>query len=101
MILSSAVSTCLPSFHSFFFPKAIGTGRKLQYFFKSSDIRDSSRNSLQSSSMYKMISEPRPALSTSSIVNSGLPSQVHFTACAPSLYDLVMISTFLATINAE
>ena len=51
--------------------------------------------------MYKMISEPRSAFSTSSIVNSGLPSQVHFTACAPSLYDLVIISTFFATIKAE
>ena len=35
------------------------------------------------------------------IVNSGLPSQVHFTAFASSLYDLVIISTFFATIKAE
>ena len=54
--------------------------RDRQYLVSKADIRASSKNSLQSSSMYKIMSEPRSAFSTSSIVNSGLPSQVHFTA---------------------
>ena len=101
MMLSSAVSTCFPSFHSFFLPKAIGTGRKRQYFFSRPLTRLSSRNSLLSSSIYIIISVPRSAFSHSSMVNSGLPSQTHFTAFAPSLHDLVMTSTFFDTMKAE
>ena len=37
---------------------------------------------------------PLSALLLSLISNSGSPSQLHLTAVVPSLYDLVMISTF-------
>lgn len=39
--------------------------------------------------------------SVSSNVYSGVPSQLHFIGTAPSLYDLVTISTFLETIKEE
>ena len=47
------------------------------------------------------MSVPRSAFSTASSVNSGDPSQLHFTAWAFSLKDLVMISTFLDTMKDE
>jgi hypothetical protein len=64
-------------------------------------MRDSSRNSLLSSSMYIMMSVPRPSLSASVISYSGLPSQLHLMAVAPSLYDFVTISTRFDTMNDE
>ena len=72
----------------------------LLYLFRSDVIRGSSKNSIESSAMCKIISEPRSFLSEASRVYSGLPSQVQWAA-GSSLKDLVIISTFSATINAE
>lgn len=47
------------------------------------------------------MSVPRSAFSAASIVYSGEPSQLHLTATAPSLNDLVIISTFLDTMKDE
>ena len=43
----------------------------------------------------------RSSFSVSSNVYSGVPSQLHFIGTAPSLYDLVTISTFLETMKEE
>ena len=70
--------------NSFFLPKATGMGRKRQYLLSKVWMRPSSRNSLFSSSMCSTMSVPRSAFSAGSSVNSGVPSQLHFTASAPS-----------------
>ncbi|MNY71517.1 hypothetical protein D3C86_2098770 [compost metagenome] len=72
----------------------------LLYLLNKPEILNSSRNSRESSAICKMISVPLVVLSAGSNVNSGLPSQVQ-CAAGSSLYDLVMISTFSATIKAE
>ena len=44
---------------------------------------------------------PLSAFSPSPISNEGVPSQLHFTAVAPSFQLRVSMVTLLATINAE
>ena len=83
-----------------FVPILIGMGINLLYFVSKERICVSSKNSFESLSMCKMISVPLSFLSCFFKVNSGDPSQVQ-CAAGSSLYDLVMISTFLATIKAE
>ena len=47
------------------------------------------------------MSVPLSLFSASSIENDGLPSQLHLTALLPSFQLLVMIYTFLLTMNEE
>jgi hypothetical protein len=60
---------------------------------------ESSKNSKESSAICKIISVPRVVLSAGSNVNSGYHRKS--SAAGSSLNDLVMISTFSATIKAE
>jgi hypothetical protein len=83
-----------------FVPNLIATGINLLYLFNNELILDSSKNSVESSAMCRIISEPLSVLSCASKVNSGDPSHVQ-CAAGSSLWDLVIISTFSATINAE
>ena len=73
----------------------------LLYFDSNSLIRESSKNSFESPSMCNMISVPLSDFSVFSKVYSGDPSQLQYTAGSSFLYDLVIISTFSATIKAE
>ena len=81
-------------------PNLIGTWLKRLYLFKSSEILDSSKNSVESSAMCKTISVPLSDFSCSTSVYSGDPSQDQ-CAAGSSLKDLVIMSTLSATINAE
>ena len=77
------------------------TGRNIQYFLSKPSILLSSRYSVESASMWSMMSVPRSVRSASSIVYSGLPSQDHLTALVSGCQLFVMISTFSETMNAE
>ena len=80
--------------------KRMATGMKRQYFFSSCRMVPSSRNSLQSSAMCSTMSVPRSVcFLSSSIVNSGLPSQLQCWA-GSSFHDLVKISTLSLTMKA-
>ncbi len=81
-------------------PNLIGTWLKRLYLFNKPPILLSSKKSKESSAICKIISVPLSALSLSTNVNSGEPSQVQCAAGA-SLKDFVINSTFSATINAE
>ena len=51
--------------------------------------------------MWRMMSVPRSSFFVSVISYSGVPSQLHRTAVAPSWYERVTISTFFDTMNEE
>ncbi len=80
----------------------MGTGRKRQYFFRSSSTFDASAYSFISSERCSTIVVPRSASpSVSSISNSGVPVQLQCTSLAPSRHERVKISTRSETMNDE
>ena len=101
MTLSSSVSTFLPSFHSCFLPKTMGTGMNLQYLWSREEIFPFWANSSESSSRWRVMTVPRSSFLQAFIVYSGEPSQLQMTGLAPSCQERVSIVTFFATMKAE
>ena len=101
MSLSLSVSTYLPSFHSCSLPKYTGTGMNLQYLESREEILSFLAYSAESSSRYIVMTVPLSVFSEGSMLYSGVPSQDHFTALAPSFQLSVSMVTFFETMNDE